>query len=94
MTSEEHRRALSRVQRNGAGCLRWLVRTYSEPGDLVVDPCAGSGSAGEAAHAEGRRFRGWDTDARFGVATLDASSANKQECERASVGDADGSKPS
>lgn len=46
--------------------LRWLVRTYSNPSDLVVDPFAGSGSAGRAAETERRRFLGWDSDPRFG----------------------------
>jgi site-specific DNA-methyltransferase (adenine-specific) len=46
--------------------LQNLVRQYSNPGDLVVDPCAGSGSMGRAALAEGRRFFGWDSDPRFG----------------------------
>jgi DNA methylase len=50
--------------------LRWCVRTYSRPGELVVDPYAGSGSTGRAAAAEGRRFLGWDTDPRFGVDPL------------------------
>lgn len=36
--------------------LRWLVRTYSDPGDLVLDCFAGSGSTGEAARAEGRPY--------------------------------------
>jgi len=45
--------------------LRWLIRTYSDPGDLVVDPYAGSGSTGKSALAEGRQFRGWDTSSRF-----------------------------
>lgn len=35
--------------------LRYLIRTYTKPGDLVVDPFAGSRSTGEAAVAEGRR---------------------------------------
>lgn len=48
--------------------MRWLVRTYSRPADLVVDPYAGSGSTGLACAAEGRRFRGWDIDPRFGQA--------------------------
>lgn len=48
--------------------LQWLTRTYSNPGDLVVDPFAGSGSGGRAAEAEGRRWLGWDIDARFGAA--------------------------
>jgi hypothetical protein len=50
--------------------LRWCVRTYSDPGDLVVDPYAGSGSAGRAAEAEGRRFVGWDVSPQFGVDPL------------------------
>lgn len=48
--------------------LRWLIRSYSNPGDLVADPYAGSGSTGAAAIAEGRTFRGWDSCPRFGVA--------------------------
>lgn len=51
--------------------LRHFIRTHSEVGDLVVDPFAGSGSAGEAAACEGRRFLGWDSDPRFGVAGAD-----------------------
>ncbi|WP_254512867.1 DNA-methyltransferase [Anatilimnocola floriformis] len=41
---------------------RWLVRTYSQPGDLVVDPFSGSGSTAEACAAEGRRFLGFERD--------------------------------
>jgi DNA modification methylase len=43
-----------------------LVRTYSNPGDVVCDPCAGSGSTGDAAIANGRKFLGWDKNPRFG----------------------------
>jgi site-specific DNA-methyltransferase (adenine-specific) len=50
--------------------MRWCVRTYSNAGDLVVDPFAGSGSTGHAALAERRRFIGWDLDPRFGARTL------------------------
>lgn len=42
--------------------LRYLIRTYSNPGDLVLDPCAGSGSTGEAALLEGRKFTGFEID--------------------------------
>jgi hypothetical protein len=44
-----------------------LVQQYSSPGDLVVDPYAGSGSTIEAARACGRRALGWDSSPRFGV---------------------------
>lgn len=53
-------------QQKPVDLMRWCVRTYSNPGDLVVDPYAGSGSVGEAAEVEGRLFRGWDSDPRFG----------------------------
>ena len=49
-------------QQKPEALMRWCVRTYSNPGELVVDPYAGSGAAGEAAAAEGRAFRGWDID--------------------------------
>jgi len=34
--------------------MRYLVRTYTNPGDTVLDPCCGSGTTGVAAQAEGR----------------------------------------
>lgn len=55
--------------------LRWLVRSYSSPGDLVVDPFAGSGSTGHAALAEGRRFLGWDLDPRWGTRASESGCA-------------------
>ena len=56
-------------QQKPVDLLRWCVRSYSNPGELVVDPYAGSGASGEAAKLEGRRFFGWDTDPRFGTET-------------------------
>jgi site-specific DNA-methyltransferase (adenine-specific) len=35
---------------------RYLVRTYTRPGDLVLDFCCGSATTAEAARAEGRRW--------------------------------------
>lgn len=34
--------------------MRYLIRTYTKPGDTVLDPCCGSGTTGVAARAEGR----------------------------------------
>jgi site-specific DNA-methyltransferase (adenine-specific) len=58
--------ARSHPQQKPEPLLRWLIRSYSNEGDLVVDPCAGSGSTGKAAQAEQRRFLGWDISPRFG----------------------------
>jgi site-specific DNA-methyltransferase (adenine-specific) len=40
--------------------MRALVRDYTRPGDLVVDPCAGAFTTGLACKLEGRRFIGGD----------------------------------
>lgn len=40
-----------------------LVRDYSEPGDLVCDPCCGAGTTLLAAQLTGRRFIGGDVSA-------------------------------
>jgi site-specific DNA-methyltransferase (adenine-specific) len=48
--------------------LRWLVRTYSNPGDLIVDPFAGGGTTAVAALVEGRRFWGCEKDRKFHAA--------------------------
>ena len=42
--------------------MRALVRDYSEPGDLIVDPCAGSGTTLLAAVIEGRSAIGAECD--------------------------------
>lgn len=39
----------------------WLIRTYSNPGDVVLDPCVGSGPALRAASLLGRRAIGSET---------------------------------
>lgn len=42
----------------------YLIRTYSKPGDLVLDPCCGSGTTAVSARATQRRFicgdKEWD----------------------------------
>jgi site-specific DNA-methyltransferase (adenine-specific) len=44
------------------GLMDYLIRTYTQPGDLVLDPCMGSGTAGVAALAAGRCFVGVERD--------------------------------
>jgi len=43
-----------------AGCAANLVRRYTGPGELVVDPMAGSGTIGDVARALGRRVVSFD----------------------------------
>lgn len=45
--------------------LERIIMAASDPGDLVLDPFAGSGTAGIAAFKLGRQFIGIDTDKRF-----------------------------
>ncbi|KWT70734.1 Adenine-specific methyltransferase [Hyphomicrobium sulfonivorans] len=42
--------------------LRYLIRTYSDPGDTVLDFCMGSGSTAIACALEGRSFVGIEID--------------------------------
>jgi len=39
-----------------------LILDYTAKGDLVCDPCAGSGTTGVASIKRGRRFIGWEKD--------------------------------
>lgn len=49
--------------------LEYLIATYSNPGDLILDNCMGSGSTGVAALNLGRRFIGMEiTEQYFRVA--------------------------
>ncbi len=54
---------------------RYLVRTYTRPGDLVLDFCCGSATTGMACREEGRRFVLGEKDADIAAtaqARLDA----------------------
>ena len=45
--------------------LEWLVKTYTNPGDLILDNCMGSGSTGVAAINLDRRFVGIEMDTNY-----------------------------
>lgn len=42
-----------------------IVLTASDPGDLILDPCCGSGTTGVSALRHGRRFHGIDLSAAY-----------------------------
>ena len=45
--------------------LEYLIRTYTNPGETVLDSCAGSGSTAVACIHTGRNFIGFETDAEY-----------------------------
>lgn len=45
--------------------LSYLIETYTVPGDLVVDPCIGSGVSMVAANRAKRRYIGADIESRY-----------------------------
>lgn len=49
-------------QQKPVDLMRWLILTYTEASDVVLDPYAGSASTGVAAQQEHRRFAGWESD--------------------------------
>lgn len=55
----------------------YMIRTYTNPGDLVLDNCMGSGTTGVAAVQSGRRFIGIERDpAYFEIAKKRIGEAN------------------
>ena len=42
--------------------MEWLIKTYTDEGDLVLDPCMGSGTTAIACLNTGRRFIGFEMD--------------------------------
>lgn len=59
--------------------LEYLIKTYSNPGDTVLDNCMGSGSTGVACANTGRNFIGIELDADFyKIATERINEAEKE----------------
>lgn len=58
-----------------------LVRDFTDPGDLILDPFAGSGTTGVAALRNGRRFIGWERDPKYhAIATKRLGYTKEQRC--------------
>ncbi|MBR6907811.1 site-specific DNA-methyltransferase, partial [bacterium] len=45
--------------------LEWLVKTYSNEGDIILDNCMGSGTTGEACLKLNRNFIGIELDTKY-----------------------------
>lgn len=53
----------------------YLIRTYTRPGELVLDPCVGSGTTAEAARNTGRRYVVGDAHWKYAQVARDRMAA-------------------
>lgn len=58
-----------------------LVRDFTDPGDLILDPFAGSGTTGVAAIRLGRRFIGWERDPKYHAIAVKRLTAAREQLE-------------
>ena len=65
--------------------LRYLIRTYTDAGDMVLDNTMGSGSTCVSAVLEGRRYIGIERDERY----YNTACARVAEAERQAANDAE-----
>ena len=45
--------------------LKKLINVFTDPGDVVIDPCFGSGSTARAAKESGRNFYGFEINKEY-----------------------------
>lgn len=62
--SDKQRIALHPTQKPLA-LVEWLISTYTNPGDTVLDNCMGSGTTGKACKNLGREFIGMELDETY-----------------------------
>jgi site-specific DNA-methyltransferase (adenine-specific) len=58
-----------------------LIRDFTDHGELICDPFAGSGTTGVAALRMGRRFIGWEKDPRYHAIAMKRLSAAREQLE-------------
>ena len=64
-------------------CLEWLIKTYTNEGDVVLDNCMGSGSTGVACINTGRNFIGYELDENY----FEIAEKRLNECVKATLFD-------
>ena len=76
---KEHESTVKHPTQKPVELLRYLIRTYTNPGELVLDSCMGSGTACIAAIKEGRHYIGIEkNDKYFAVAEQRIKEENQQ----------------
>lgn len=63
--SREHETSLIHPTQKPLSLLQWLVLTYTNKGDIVLDNCMGSGTTAVAAVMNGRHFVGFETNKEY-----------------------------
>ena len=58
-----------------------LIRDFTDPGDLILDPFAGSGTTGVATIRLGRRFIGWERDPKYHAIAVKRLTAAREQLE-------------
>jgi DNA modification methylase len=61
----QERRTGLHPSRKPVDLYEYIVNTYSNPGDIVLDPCMGSGTTGEACVNTGRSFIGIEKERKY-----------------------------
>jgi site-specific DNA-methyltransferase (adenine-specific) len=56
-----------------------LVRDFTDPGELICDPFAGSGTTGVACKRLGRRFVGWERDPKYHAIAVKRIGATREQ---------------
>ena len=62
--------------------MEYLIKTYSNEGDVVLDNCMGSGTTGVACIKTGRNFIGIESDKTYFLAAKERIENSKQENEK------------
>ena len=75
------KREFSHPTQKPVDLIRYLIRTYTNPGDLVLDNCMGSGSTAIAALREGRNFIGFELDENFYKMCIERIAAEEKYVE-------------
>jgi site-specific DNA-methyltransferase (adenine-specific) len=58
-----------------------LLRLFTDPGETIIDPFAGSGTTGVAAIRLGRKFIGWERDPKYHAMALKRLRAAREQLE-------------
>jgi len=56
-----------------------IISDFTDPGELICDPFAGSGTTGVACKRLGRRFVGWEKDPKFHTAAVKRIEAAREQ---------------